>query len=98
MYLKESGEKKEENKKNQEEARQQAEEKISASVRPLLTEEARNRLNNVGLVNKKLYLKTVQLVLYLQQAGQLQGKISGQELKLLLDKMRNKREITIKRK
>ena len=82
----------------EEQAKQEAEEKIGASVRPLLTDEARNRLNNVGLVNKGLYLKTVQLILYLQQAGQLQGKVSDQELKLLLDKMRKKREITIKRK
>ena len=71
---------------------------IASTIRSLLTEEARQRLNNVKIVNKELYFKTVQVILYLQKAGQLRGQIGEKELKLLLDKMRNKREIKIKRK
>lgn len=98
MDLEEAKKKKMEELKQRQEEEQANEEKISTVVRPLLTEEARNRLNNIGLVNKSLYLKTVQLILYLQQAGQLQGKVSDQELKTLLEKMSKKREMTIKRK
>ena len=53
----------------------EAEAKINSAVRSLLTEEARTRLNNVRLVNKEQYLKVAQVILYLQKAGQLQGKI-----------------------
>jgi len=85
--------------KKEEEARVlEAEAKIASLAKNLLTEEARARLNNVGLVNKELYLKTVQAVLYLQRAGQLQGKLGEKEVKALLEKLSNKREITIKRK
>ena len=77
---------------------EEAEIKISSMLRSLLDEEARTRLGNVKLVNKELYLKAVQAIFYLQRAGQLQGKIGEEELKQLLDKMRSKKEIVIKRK
>ena len=81
-----------------EEMQEETEAKIALITRTLLTEEARNRLNNVKIVNKPLYLKTVQSILYLQNAGQVQGKIGEQELKMLLEKLRNKKEIKITRK
>ncbi len=82
----------------EEQAVLEAEAKINSAVRSLLTEEARTRLNNVRLVNKEQYLKVAQVILYLQKAGQLQGKISEDELKQLLDRMSSKREIKIRRK
>jgi len=77
---------------------EEAEAKISSMLRTLLDEKARTRLNNVKLVNKELYLKAVQAILYLQKAGQLQGKVGENEVKALLEKMNAKREISIKRK
>lgn len=82
----------------EEQAVLEAEAKINSAVRSLLTEEARTRLNNVRLVNKEQYLKVAQVILYLEKAGQLQGKISEDELKQLLDRMSSKREIKIRRK
>ncbi len=75
-----------------------AEEKIGLAVRSLLTEGARTRLNNVRLVNSDLYLRVVQVILYLNRAGQLQEKVSEEELKQLLERASSKREIKIKRK
>ena len=77
---------------------EEASAKISSMLRALLTEEARTRLNNVKLVNNELYLKAVQAILYLQRAGQLQGKLGEEEVKALLEKMGVKRKISIKRK
>jgi len=76
----------------------EAEAKIGAIVRSLLSDEARTRLNNVRLVNTELYLKAVQAILYLQNARQLQGKVSEQDLKQLLGKMGERKEIKITRK
>lgn len=77
---------------------EESEARISSMLRGVLTEEARARLGNVRLVNKELYLKAVQAVIYLQRAGQLQEKVGEEELKELLERLRSKREITIKRK
>ena len=90
----------EEHKKRQmeEQALAETEARIDSAVRGLLSEEARTRLNNVRLVNKDLYLKAVQIILYLQKAGQLQGKVEEEQLKQLLDKVSQKREINIRRK
>ncbi len=82
----------------EEEMQDRTEAKIALAIRNLLSEEARNRLNNVKIVNRQLYLKAVQSVLYLQSTGHLQGKIEEQELKMLLEKLRNKKEIKITRK
>ena len=61
----------------------EAEAKIASVLRGLLTETARTRLNNVKLVNRELYLKAVQAILYLANAGQLQGKLGEEELRSL---------------
>ncbi|MFA4855735.1 MAG: DNA-binding protein [archaeon] len=82
----------------EEEMREEAESKIDFAVRNLLSEAARTRLNNVRLVNNELYLKAAQVILYLANEGQLQGRLEEPELKQLLDKLRNKREIKITRK
>jgi len=77
---------------------EEAEAKISSMLRSLLDDKARERLGNVKLVNKALYMKAVQAILYLQRAGQLQGKLGEEEVRALLEKLGVKREITIKRK
>ena len=74
------------------------EQQLNQVVRTLLTEEAKARLNNVKLVNKELYMKTVQAIVYLKNAGKISGKLSEEQLKALLETLRNKREISIKRK
>jgi len=86
--------------KRQMEEQKQAENeaRISTAIRGLLTEEARTRLNNVKLVNKEAYLKAVQVILYLEKAGQLEGKVDENQLKQLLDKISSKKEIKIRRK
>jgi len=93
-------EKLEELKKRQMEEQElaEAEAKINATVKSMLSEEARVRLNNVRLVNHQLYLKAVQLLLYLQRSGNLQGKVSEEEVKKVLERLSSKKEIKIRRK
>ncbi len=81
-----------------EQQRLEAEAKMDSVLRSLLSEEAKARLGNVKLVNNELYYKAVQAIVYLANAGQLQGKMQEDELRLLLDKIRNKKKINIKRK
>jgi programmed cell death protein 5 len=76
----------------------EAEAKMDSVLRTLLSDAAKARLGNVKLVNKELYYKAVQAIIYLANAGQLHGKIEEDELRLLLDKIRSKKEINIKRK
>lgn len=82
----------------EEQQREEAEGRIAMAVRSLLSEEARTRLSNVALVNRELYLKAAQVILFLQESGRLKGKISDDELKLVLERLSSKREIKIKRK
>jgi programmed cell death protein 5 len=76
----------------------EAEAQLGALMRNLLSEEARARLGNVKLVNQELYFNAVQAILYLQKAGQLRGRLGEQQLKQLLEKLTEKREIKIRRK
>ena len=76
----------------------QAEIQLNALLRNILSPEAKQRLSNISLVNKELYLQVSQVLLYLAKAGQLQGRISDEQLKSLLEKIKGKkREIQIKR-
>ncbi len=76
----------------------EAEAQLNKVVGSLLSAEARTRLNNVKLVNKELYLKAVQAIVYLYNSGRADGKMSEGQLKNLLGQLRNKRQITIRRK
>lgn len=82
---------------NEEEQQAKVDAQISALMRQLLTDDARQRLNNVKLVNKDLHLKVVQVIVQLAQAGRLQGRVAEDQLKMLLDKFSEKREIKIKK-
>lgn len=86
--------------KRYEEGKKEAEEEaqLNTVLRALLSEKAKARLNNVKLVNRELYLKAVQAIVHLQNTGNVQGKLDDEQLKLLLEQLRNKREIKIRRK
>lgn len=81
-----------------EEKQLQAEQELQAIVRKLLDDGARTRLNNVKLVNRELYLRATQAIIYLYQAGQLKERIDEEQLKQLLGKLAGKKDIRIKRK
>lgn len=76
----------------------EAELKLEEILRLCLTTEAKARLYNIKLVNLDLYFKTAQFLAYLQQAGKIKNKITEEQLKELLKKLAEKKEITIKRK
>ncbi len=96
--LDEIRQKKMEELRQKQEAEAETEQKLDVLVKRLLTEEARERLSNVKLVNKEVYFKAVQTIIYLFNAGQVQGKIDEEQLKGLLKKLTEKKEINIKRK
>jgi DNA-binding TFAR19-related protein (PDSD5 family) len=72
------------------------ENQIDRALKLILSEEAKSRLYNVRLVNRELYLKTAQSLIYLYKTGKINGKISEAELKSLLEKLSEKKEINIK--
>ncbi len=74
------------------------ENQIESALKLVLTENAKTRLYNVKLVNRELYLKTAQNLIYLYKSGQINEKIGDIQLKNLLEKLSAKREINIKRK
>ncbi len=76
----------------------QAQEQLDNVLRFLLEPEAKQRLANVRIANKQLYLKAAQSLLMLYKAGQIGGKVSENELKQLLEKLSEKREPKITRK
>ncbi len=90
----------------QEKARRQEEEQktletegqISLMLRRTMTEEARQRLNNVKLVNRELYMKAVQAVISIVQQGYVREKITEEQVLQILDKLREKKDFTITRK
>ncbi len=82
----------------QQEMERRAEEQMDSLMRQLLSEKAKARLGNVRMVNKELYFKAVQAIIYLYKAGQIKGKLDGEQLKELLKKLAERKEIKIKRK
>tara|TARA_Y100000310_G_scaffold327497_1_gene393961 strand:- start:348 stop:656 length:309 start_codon:yes stop_codon:yes gene_type:complete len=82
----------------QQQADQQMEQQLEAMIRQVLTEKAKARLANIKIVNKEVYFKAVQSILYLFKSGGIRGKINEEQLKELLRKLTEKREIKIKRK
>ncbi len=65
----------------------EAEKQIEPLMRKLLDEKARERLNNVRLVNKERYFQVAQSIIYLFNAGKIKGKLSEAELKELLSRL-----------
>lgn len=68
------------------------------AVRQLLEPDAYERLMNVRMANPQLYEQVVAMLLYLYQNGQIRGRVSGAQLRTVLEKMSAKRkESTITR-
>ncbi|MDO8633895.1 MAG: DNA-binding protein [archaeon] len=86
----------EESKKHDREA--QAEQALNQALKNLLTDEAKQRLYNVRLVNNSLFTQAVQTIAYLSKQGRIEEKIGDAELKQLLEKLSAKKETTIRRK
>ena len=83
----------------QKEKEMQTQMQIESLLRKTLTDEARQRLNNVKLVKNEIYLKALQAIFMLIQQGQVQEKLSDQELKSILENLSGpKKEINIRRK
>lgn len=74
------------------------ESKLAALANTVLTEEARTRLFNVKLVNRELYLKTLQTIVMLAQNGRIREKLQDSDMRSLLSQLNDKKEIRIKRK
>ncbi|MCX8158344.1 MAG: hypothetical protein N3D73_01620 [Candidatus Diapherotrites archaeon] len=79
-------------------AEKKAEEELDNTIRSLVEDAARERLANIKLVNKELYLKAAQAIIYLYNTRRLTSKITDNQLKELLSKLNPKREIKIRRK
>ncbi len=67
---------------------------LKALLQKVLTKEAYERLGRVKMANPELYARAVQAILYLYQAGRLTGKISDDQLKTILTKLRGKKRET----
>ena len=76
----------------------EAEMQLEEALKIVLSPEAKTRLANVKLVNRELYLTASQTILYLAKAKKLGGKITDEQLKELLRKLSEKKEVVIKRK
>lgn len=86
----------EESKKKEREA--QAEQALNQILKNLLTDEAKQRLYTVRLVNNPLFTQAVQAIVYLSRNGQIEEKLTDVQLKQLLEKLSTKKETTIRRK
>lgn len=80
------------------EQQKQLESQLEANTRKFLTDEARTRLTNIKLVDYEKYLKVSQLIMYAVQNNQIKGKIGEEELKALLMRISQKKEMKIRRK
>jgi programmed cell death protein 5 len=76
----------------------EAEMQLDSALKRALTDEARERLNNVKLVNRELYMKATQAIIYFLNNSRVQAKLSDSEVKMLLQKLTQKKEINIRRK
>ena len=82
----------------EQQAEHQMEQQLESMMRTVLTDKAKARLANIKMVNKEIYFKAVQAVIYLYNAGQITGKLDDEELKSLLKKLTEKKEMKIRRK
>lgn len=83
----------------QEEAQRQFESQKKQILSQILTSEARNRLSNLRLTKPDLVQQIEIQLIHSAQAGSLRGKVTDEQLKVLLQQISNqKREIKITRK
>src|SRR3989338_2787810 len=76
------------------------EQKIDSILNNVLTTQARERLNNVKLVNNNVYMSAVQSLIMAFNSGNIREQISDEELKDLLQKISagTKKDFKITRK
>ncbi len=104
MESKEKQEKLEELKKQylqkmeEDKKREDVESQMQNLLTKFLTDDAKQRLSNVRLVNQELYMKAFQAVMSGVQKGYVKGKITEDQLKEILMQLKNDREIKITRK
>ena len=88
-----------EDQKSQHEQAARAQMQIQTILNQYLEPAAKDRMNNIKLVNPEAYSKVVQTIMYLVQSQKISRKISDSELKRLLSLAAGpKREIKIVRK
>ena len=67
-------------------------------LKKILTPEAKARITSLKLVNPQLATQIESLLLYLNQSGQIKGRITDEQLKSILIKIKSsKKETKIKR-
>jgi len=71
-----------------------AQAQLKALLQRILTKEAYERLGRVKMANPELYARAVQAVLYLYQTGRLANRLTDDQLKDLLTKLRGKKRET----
>lgn len=67
---------------------------LKALLQRILTKEAYERLGRVKMANPALYARAVQTILYLYQTGRLTKKLTDEQLKAILSKLREKKRET----
>jgi programmed cell death protein 5 len=76
----------------------QLERQLEGLLRTILETGAFERLANVKLANYEKYIQVSQGLIGMHQQGRIEGRVSEEQLKDLLSKLANKREINIRRK
>ena len=73
-------------------AKMAQDEKEKKLARELLDEKAYERLMNIRAVNKEKFIKVIEYLAAMKNAGYLKGKVDERTLIMLLQKMSNKTE------
>ncbi|MBI4162288.1 MAG: hypothetical protein HY513_01280 [Candidatus Aenigmarchaeota archaeon] len=76
----------------------EAQQALKAIMSQILEPKARERLANLKVVKPELAMQLEMYLAQLAQAGQIQAKLTDEQVVLILRKLSEKREITIKRK
>lgn len=77
-------------------AKQEQEQQIRAAMQAIMDPAAFARLSNVRLSNPDLYERVAAFLLYAARQGQLKGKVTEEQLKLVITKaLSQRREPTI---
>ncbi|MCR4368881.1 MAG: hypothetical protein NUV67_03170 [archaeon] len=84
--------------KEEEQKELDAQAQVQSMLSKVLDEGARQRLGNVRLVNKQLYTKAFQAIMMMVQKGIVREKLTEEQVKQILSKLKNDREINIQRK
>lgn len=77
---------------------QQIEDTLKAAMQQILEPKARERLTNLRVVKPDMALQLEAYLAQLYQAGQLKGRVTEEQLVMILKKLGEKRDFVIKRK